>query len=67
MPSYALDFRAFEPLEEEPDHVQADSGTGLLNFGGGKKSRLGINSGFDKGGHEGIESTLTIGEFSISE
>ena len=49
-PANTLDFRAFEPLEEQPDHVQADSGTSLLNFSDGKKSRLGINGGFDEGG-----------------
>jgi hypothetical protein len=48
--AYTLDFRAFEPLEEKPDHVQADSGTGLLDFCDGKKSRLGINGGFNEGG-----------------
>jgi hypothetical protein len=46
----ALDFRAFEPFEEKPDHVQADSGTSLLDFSDGKKSGLGVNGGFDEGG-----------------
>ena len=47
---HTFDFRAFEPLKMKPNHVQTDTGTGVLNFGDGKKSGLGINGGFDEGG-----------------
>jgi hypothetical protein len=45
-----FDFRAFEPSEQMPDHVQTDFGTGLLNCSDGEKSRLGFNGGLDEGG-----------------
>ena len=45
---HALDFRAFESLEEMPNHVQTYPRACLPNFSNGKKAGLGVNGRLDQ-------------------
>ena len=48
--SHALDFCAFESLEQMSNHIEAHARTGLLDFRDGKQSRLTINGSFHERG-----------------
>jgi len=45
-----LPARAFKPLEQMADHIQADAGTSLLDFSHGEEAGLHVNGGFHQGG-----------------
>jgi hypothetical protein len=60
--SDALDFHAFEPLEQVAAHFHAHTGAGLPEIGDGEQARLGVDGSFNQRGLRAAQFAVARGD-----